>query len=79
MTAKRHSAKTAKEAGMAQYDTRLATRVSSGVDQRLRQLALARRQRLCHVLDDLLDQALPTRAELAADLIQEKDGADAPR
>jgi hypothetical protein len=61
---------------MAEYDTRLATRVTSGVDQRLRQLALARRQRLCHVLDELLDEALPTRAELAAHLIQE-EGADA--
>jgi hypothetical protein len=61
---------------MAQYDARLATRVTSGVDQRLRQLALARRQRISHVLDELLDKALPTRAELAAELLQE-ESADA--
>jgi hypothetical protein len=48
------------------YDARLATRITSSVDSRLRQLALLRRRRLCHLLDDVLDAALPSSEELAA-------------
>jgi hypothetical protein len=48
------------------YTARLGTRITAGVDTRLRQLALIRRQRINHVLDDLLDAALPGAAELAA-------------
>jgi hypothetical protein len=51
-------------------NVRIATRISPGVDLRLRQLALIRRQRLGHVLDELLDQALPQPAELAARLAE---------
>ena len=50
------------------YSARLATRVTAGVDARLRQLALIRRRRLSHVLDDVLDAALPTAEDLRAQL-----------
>jgi hypothetical protein len=50
------------------YTARLGTRITAGVDARLRQLALIRRQRLSHILDELLDAALPGPAELAAQL-----------
>jgi hypothetical protein len=43
--------------------------VTSSVDTRLRQLALLRRRRISHLLDDLLDQALPTTEDLAAQFI----------
>jgi len=46
------------------YSTRLATRITPGVDARLRQLALVRRRRISHVLDEVLDAALPTAADL---------------
>ena len=49
-----------------QYSVRLATRVTTSVDSRLRQLALLRRRRISHVLDDVLDSALPSAQELAA-------------
>ena len=45
-----------------QYTARLAT----SVDTRLRQLALLHRRRISHVLDDVLDSALPTAQDLAA-------------
>ena len=48
------------------YDVRLATRITSAVDRRLRMLALAKRQPLSHVLTGLLDQALPAADELAS-------------
>jgi len=46
------------------YDARLATRITTSVDTRLRQLALLSRRRICHVLDDVLDAALPTAEDL---------------
>lgn len=48
------------------YDVRLATRITTTVDRRLRMLALARSQPLNHVLVSLLDQVLPSADELAA-------------
>jgi len=53
---------------MADYDKRLATRITAGVDARLRLLALLRGQCLSHVLTDLLDEALPEMAALAGQL-----------
>ena len=50
------------------YDVRLATRITSAVDRRLRMLALAKSQPLSHVLTGLLDQVLPTADELASAL-----------
>lgn len=50
------------------YDTRLATRITSSVDARLRQLALVRRKRLSHLLNDVLDAALPTAEDLTTQL-----------
>jgi hypothetical protein len=49
-----------------QCSVRLATRVTTSVDSRLRQLALLRRRRISHVLDDVLDSAPPSAQELAA-------------
>jgi len=48
------------------YDVRLATRISPAVDRRLRMLALVQSRALSHVLDALLDRALPQADELAA-------------
>jgi hypothetical protein len=53
---------------MASDNTRLATWISPGVDERLRLLALVRRQRLSQLLTDLLDEVLPPMAELTAQL-----------
>ena len=50
------------------YNARLGTRITESVDARLRQLALVRRRRLSHVLDDVLDAALPTAEDLRAQL-----------
>jgi hypothetical protein len=50
---------------MSLYDARLATRISRDVDGRLRLLALVRRIRLGQLIDQLLDQALPSADELA--------------
>ena len=50
------------------YGARLGTRLTENVDARQRQLALIRRRRLSHVLDDVLDAALPTAADLTAQL-----------
>ena len=58
------------------YDVRLATRITTTVDRRLRMLALARSQPLSHVLADLLDQALPSADELAALLAPRRDVPD---
>ena len=49
-------------------EVRLATRIASDVDRRLRMLALVRRQRLSHLLTALLDQSLPPADELAGQL-----------
>jgi hypothetical protein len=51
------------------YDARLATRITTSVDTRLRQLALLQRRRISHLLDDLLDAALPTTEDLAAQFV----------
>lgn len=53
---------------MALYDKRLATRISRGVDNRLRLLAHLRGQRLCQVLDSVLGQHLPSAEELREQL-----------
>ena len=50
------------------YKARLATRITTSVDARLRQLALSSRRRLSHVLDDVLDAALPSAEDLSAQL-----------
>lgn len=49
------------------YTVRLATRVTASVDTRLRQFALLSRRRLSHVLDDVLDKALPSADDLSAE------------
>jgi hypothetical protein len=49
-------------------DVRLATRISPAVDRRLRMLAILSNQRLSHLLDCLLDKALPAADELASQL-----------
>ena len=54
------------------YDARLATRITPAVDRRLRRLALAKGQPLSHVLDGLLDRALPAADELASVLASDK-------
>lgn len=58
------------------YDTRLATRIPRAVDQRLRLFAVLVRKPLAHVLSDVLSQALPTDAELAARLQQRGSRTD---
>lgn len=50
------------------YSVRLGTRITRSVDARLRQFALLRRRRLSHVLDDVLDSALPTAEDLTQQL-----------
>jgi hypothetical protein len=66
------------------YNARLATRLTSSVDSRLRQFALLRRRRISHLLDEVLDQALPTTQDLAgqfarlAELAPEPSPATAP-
>jgi hypothetical protein len=57
------------------YDVRLATRITSAVDRRLRMLALVKGQALSHVLTGLLDQALPPADELASLLGRGSDEA----
>lgn len=59
------------------YDVRLATRITTTVDRRLRMLALAQSQPLSHVLVALLDRALPPADELAALLGADRHAADA--
>jgi hypothetical protein len=49
---------------MTAYDARLGTRITGPVARRLRLLVLVRRQPLNRVLTDLLDQTLPSLAEL---------------
>lgn len=55
-------------------DVRLATRLSPGVDRRLRMLALAERRPLSRVLTELLDEALPAADSLAARLRESGPG-----
>ena len=55
------------------YTARLATRVTTSVDTRLRQLALLSRRRISHVLDDVLDAALPSAEDLSAQLARRAD------
>jgi hypothetical protein len=50
------------------YNARLATRITTSVDARLRQLALLSRRRISHVLDEVLDSALPTAEDLSTQL-----------
>jgi hypothetical protein len=65
------------------YNARLATRVTTSVDTRLRQLALLRRRSISHVLDDVLDSALPSVQELAAQVARlasdSQDSGHGPR
>jgi hypothetical protein len=61
--------------GATAYDTRLATRIPRAVDQRLRLFAVLVRKPLAHVLSDVLAAALPTDAELAAQLQQRGEQA----
>jgi hypothetical protein len=46
-------------------DVRLATRITSDADRRLRMLALAERKPLSRLLSDLIDRAVPPADELA--------------
>ena len=55
-------------------EVRFATRLSVSVDKRLRMLAILEGRPLGHVLDDVLDKALPSAEELAGRL-----GAEAGR
>lgn len=50
------------------YGVRLITTTTAAVDQRLRLLALITRQPVSRVLTTALDQALPSAAELTAQL-----------
>jgi len=55
-------------------DVRIATRITSAVDRRLRMLALVKGQPMNHVLVGLLDQVLPSADELAALLAADTNG-----
>lgn len=56
------------------YDARLAARVTSLVDRRLRMLAILENQPLGRVLDEFLDRHLPSADELAARLSRTPSG-----
>ena len=60
------------------YNARLATRLTSSVDSRLRQFALLRRRRISHLLDEVLDQALPTTQDLAGQFARLADTTPDP-
>ena len=62
------------ETWMTAYDARLGTRITDPVARRLRLLVLVRRQPLNRVLTELLDEALPTLAELTDQL--KRQGSD---
>jgi hypothetical protein len=49
-------------------DVPLSSRITRPVERRLRMLALLKGQPLSHVLDGLLDEALPPAEELATQL-----------
>ena len=53
---------------MTQYTVRLVTRVRQDIDDRLRLLAAVRRQKLAHVLSDVLASALPSADDLADEI-----------
>ena len=53
---------------MTAYGARLGTRITDPVARRLRLLVLVRRQPLNRVLTDLLDQTLPSLADLTEQL-----------
>jgi len=53
---------------MAAYDARLGIRLSEPVARRLRLLAMLRQQPLNRVLSDLLDEHLPSLAQLTEQL-----------
>ena len=53
---------------MARYDRRIATRITSAADNRLRLAALVMRRPLSELLTDALDKALPSADDLAAQL-----------
>ena len=57
------------------YDVRLATRLTTPVDRRLRMFALVKGEALSHVLVGLLDQVLPTAEELASLLAESRAAA----
>lgn len=62
------------------YNARLGTRITESAGARLRQLALIRRHRLSHVLDEVLDAALPPAEDLTAQLARlASTGRQAPR
>ena len=65
MTAKQQSS-LLEGARLMVYDVRLATRLTTAVDRRLRMLALVKGQSLSHVLVTVLDQHLPPADELAS-------------
>lgn len=60
------------------YDVRLATKITSPVDRRLRMLAILKGKPLSHVLVSLLDQALPPADELASLLGGTRHRAEEP-
>ena len=60
------------------YDARLDTRITAGVDRRLRMKALADGVPLNRVLVRLLDEHLPSAAELAATLAGQRPGDAEP-
>ena len=60
------------------YNARLAIRLTSSVDSRLRQFALLRRRRISHLLDEVLDQALPTTQDLAGQFARLADTTREP-
>jgi len=60
---------------MATFDARLATRVTRDVQRRLKLAAVVAGTSISATLTEVLDEALPTQAELA-DLLQ-KTGAPA--
>lgn len=69
-SADRHS----EEIWMTAYDARLGTRISNPVARRLRLLVVVRRQPLNRVLTDVLDESLPSLAELTDQL--KRQGSD---
>jgi hypothetical protein len=64
---------------VASQKPRLVAEISEDTDQRLRHLVVLRRQSLARVLDDVLNAALPSRAELAAQVGQAGGSADDQR
>jgi hypothetical protein len=64
---------------MATFDARLATRVTRDVRRRLKLAAVVAGTSISATLTEVLDEALPTQAELA-DLLQKTGtGVDEPR